>query len=357
METPDKIERALTIAAPMVREGLITIEDVKVIKYSHRLLHPLPADTLVREVMTPKPVSVTTDTPVVEIIDALLRRGLKAVPVLGPDGQVEGIISDGDLMQRGGIPARLAVAEHLDKRDLQDFLQQLKVSGLKAQDIMTQPVVTVAGDTPLAHAAKRLVDHNLKRMPVVDAQGSMVGILSRYDLLAATAPEAVKPHPEGLPGLAHAGNTVADVMTQEFVTVAQDASLPDLVETMVKSRVKRLVVVDPANRALGVVTDGDLVARVVPEARGGVIMALARRGKAPNIDLTAHDLMSPNLLEGPEDTLVGGALQQMLQSKRKRFYVIDDQGRVMGIVDRQGLMAAVIGEARNGTGLESQPNT
>src|SRR5512141_2611263 len=67
VDSPENIERAISLVKPMVREGLITVDPVEIVKYAHRYLQPLPADRLVSEVMTANVVTVTPDTPAVRV--------------------------------------------------------------------------------------------------------------------------------------------------------------------------------------------------------------------------------------------------------------------------------------------------
>lgn len=89
------------------------------------------------------------------------------------------------------------------------------------------------------------------------------------------------------------------------------------------------------------------MARVKPEARPGILRALMRRGRGERLpEVTAAQLMTPAVLTGPASTPVPEAIQQLLSQKRKRFVVVDDAGRPIGIVDRQRLLHAVIGIER-----------
>jgi CBS domain-containing protein len=209
---------------------------------------------------------------------------------------------------------------------------------------MTHKVVTVRDDSSLAHAAQIMADRNLKRLPVVDASGQLVGILSRVDVLRTVAePQAPK---TGTRPLTKVGHTVGDVMDTNVPAVQEDADLVEVVNVMVGTEVKRVVVLDVTGKAIGVITDGDLVARVHPEARTGLLAALTRRGTVPPADVVARELMSPDVLKGPSETPVAEAVRQMLAQKRKRFYVVDPEGRPLGIVDRQTLLLAVTGVER-----------
>lgn len=337
-----KIEQAVARVGPMVREGLITVEDLQVVKYSHRYLQPLPADRWVKEVMTRAVVSVSPATPLAELVGLLIDRRLKAVPVVDADRRVVGLISDGDVLERGaGAAARLAVLERLDEAALTAQLAALRASGQTAADVMTRAVVTVREDTALAHAVQVMVQRDLKRLPVLDPAGRLAGMLSRVDVLRTVVEP--QPGPAGAPRPPAAGHTVGEVMDTQVPAVAADADLVEIVARMVTAEIKRVVVLDEAGRALGAITDGDLVARVKPEARGGLLAALTGRGQAPRLDLTARELMSPVVLTGPPATPIAEAVRQMLASRRKRFYVVDEAGRLLGAVDRQTLLQAVAG--------------
>ncbi len=139
-------------------------------------------------------------------------------------------------------------------------------------------------------------------------------------------------------------------MDREVPTVPRDAYLVDIVDQMVNAELKRVIVVDEEGQAVGSINDGDLVARVKPEARPGLLRVLMRRGQAEALPtVTAAALMTPSVLTGPASTPLAGAVQQMLAQKRKRFVVVDERGRPIGIVDRQMLLHAVAGieRARN----------
>lgn len=341
VDSREKIEHALAIISPMVREGLITVEDLSVVKYSHRYLQPLPGDRLVKDVMTRDVVSVRPETPLAELVDLLIDHQIKAVPVVNAERRVVGIISDGDVLQRGDGLGRLAVMERLDEATLAGYLAELRQSPKTAADVMTAPVVTAREDEALAHAVQAMTSRDLKRLPVVDAAGRLMGMLSRVDILRTVA--EAKPAKGETRSLAQAGRTVGEVMDSQVPAVREDADLVEIVNRLVGADIKRVVVTDEAGRVLGTITDGDLVARVRPEARGGVLAALRGRGRAPKIEATARELMSADVLKGPPDTPIPEAVRQMLTQKRKRFYVVDSDGVLLGAVDRQTLLRAIAG--------------
>jgi CBS domain-containing protein len=109
----------------------------------------------VKEVMTTNVASFHEDTPVEEIARTLTSKRITGGPVVAPDGQVVGIVSETDVFSKKGKVAR---------------------------DIMSQHVITVSPDTGIDEAAKLLVGERIRRVPVVK-RGKMVGLLSRSDVL------------------------------------------------------------------------------------------------------------------------------------------------------------------------------
>jgi CBS domain-containing protein len=346
VDQPQRIDQALAVVSPMVSEGLVTVEDLQIVKYVHRYLHPLPGDRLVREVMTRTVVTVAPESPIAEVMALLIRHShaFKAVPVIDKTRQVVGIITDSDLITRGGAQQHLTLAELMDRPLLAAQLAEMRRAGKTAGDVMTTPVVTTPEEASLAHAVRVMTERQLKRLPVVDKNKRLVGMLSRLDVLhTVVAGQAAAPQVSSPPG---AAQTVGEVMNGAVPTAPLDADLAEIAEQMAAAELKRVIVVDAQGRAVGIISDADLVSRLKPEAQPKLLSLLMRRGKAERLpNFTAAELMTPSVLSGPASVTITDAIQQMVAQKRKRFVVVDEAGRPVGIVDRQTLLHAVVGEA------------
>jgi CBS domain-containing protein len=343
IDTPENIERALALVSPMVREGLITREDVDIIKYTHRYLQPLPADRPVSEFMTRDVTTVTPDTPAQQVAELLLGKLFKAVPVVDQQGHVVGIVTDGDLLRNAGMPVRLAIGERLEADDLQKFLDQVSREK-NAQATMTSPVTTVQEDEALGHVVQKMLEHNLKRIPVVNASGKLVGMVSRLDILRAVAGNGSSQQEKS--PLPHPGRTVGELMSSNIPIVHVNDDLADILQRMLQADVKRVIVLDEAEKPVGIITDGDLVARVSPVIRGNVLQALAARVMGTDVSrghAAARDLMSEKVVSASRETTIVEAINLMLHEGRKRLVIVNEQGHPIGIVDRQTLMAASLG--------------
>ncbi|MEV5508216.1 CBS domain-containing protein [Streptomyces orinoci] len=133
----------------------------------------------VSDVMTRTVVAVSRDASFKEIAKALADWHVSAVPVLAEDGRVIGVVSEADLLPKEEFkdrdPSRLEQLQYLD--DL------AKAGGATAEGLMSAPAVTVHSHATLAEAARAMARTGVKRLPVVTAEGTLTGIVSRADLL------------------------------------------------------------------------------------------------------------------------------------------------------------------------------
>lgn len=338
IDTPQAIERALEVIAPMVREGLITMDEVEVIRYTHRYLNPLPADKPISEVMTRQVVTLAPQRSVAQAWEQMLEQNIKAMPVVDEDRKVLGMLTDEDLMHRANVQQHLSVAVRLDAETLKRQIAQLRASPLTVADVMTKPAITIQIGESLGAAAARMAKHNIKRLPVVDEDGKLVGVVSRVDILRQVLATEVRS--KKYPPPAGSLRTVQQVMFSEIPVVALDADLAMIIAAMVEAGLRRVVVVDDEGHPVGLISDSDVVSRIQPQERRSALSAL-RGGPAPTSRVTARELMSPGVLTADPDTPIIEAAQQMLAQQRKWLVVVDQEGRTLGLVDRQVLLRAL----------------
>jgi CBS domain-containing protein len=139
--------------------------------------------TFVKDVMTAQVIWVEQDTPFAAIAAALREYRVSAFPVVDKAGRVIGVVSESGLLAKlalggGEDPAPGPIASILHARELE------KARALTAGDLMTSPAATVFPDDTLEHAAQLMDGRKVKRLPVVDADDNLVGIISRADVLA-----------------------------------------------------------------------------------------------------------------------------------------------------------------------------
>lgn len=341
IDAREKIEHALDTIAPMVTEGLITLDPVRVVRYTHRYLNPLPADRPVSNVMTREVVTLTPDMSLAQAWDRMLKNSVKALPVVDARNVVVGMLTDEDLLERAGVGQRLAIAERLDAAQLKHEFERLAESPQRVGDAMSKPPIITHPKESLAVAAARMAKHGIKRLPVADEAGKLVGVIARLDILEQVADPQI--HAGKKHALASAGRTVADVMEPEIPIVRDNVDLAELVSAFVTANTHRLIVVDEQGHPEGLVSDADVVSRIQPAQQRGLLNALQRRGPPPPSSVTARELMSPEVLTTTPETLLTEAIQKMLAAGRKWMIVVDTQNKPMGLLDRQALLKAVTG--------------
>ena len=146
----------------------------------------------VADVMTPNPISVTPDTVLKDAIQLMADNHIGGLPVINADSDLVGILSESDLMwQTTGVdvPAYIMLLDSvIYLKNPAQYNQDLhKALGQSVKDVMTDRVVTIAPDKSLRDAAHLMHDKKVRRLPVVDSQKQVVGILTRGDIVREMA--------------------------------------------------------------------------------------------------------------------------------------------------------------------------
>ncbi|WP_169982310.1 CBS domain-containing protein [Microbispora sp. H10836] len=149
----------------------------------------------VRDVMTSEVASVNGSTPFRDVAEVLIAHEVSAVPVVDGEGHVIGVVSEADLLRkeefreqfyregyRPPLRARLREAVGHGASRTQE-----RAHGVTAAELMSAPAVTTWPYTSVVSAARQMSRHGVKRLPVVDDEGVLVGIISRHDLLKVLA--------------------------------------------------------------------------------------------------------------------------------------------------------------------------
>ena len=127
--------------------------------------------TKVREVMTDRPRCVTMETPISEVAQLMESEDIGSLPVLEGD-QLAGMITDRDIVVR-------AIAQGKDPR------------GMPVREVASRELVTVYADDDLSNALKKMASEQVRRLPVVDEENRLVGVLAQADVALEVKEKAV----------------------------------------------------------------------------------------------------------------------------------------------------------------------
>jgi CBS domain-containing protein len=268
------------------------------------------------------------------------------MPVIDADGRVVGMVDEADLLDKGLTELSLSLHKVIGAPLVAEYLARLAAHGLTVRSAMRQ-TTTVPQDMSLRAAARVMHAGKLKRVPVVDENGRLVGVLGRLDILsslvAARAPAAGGKE-VALPARhAHVG----DIMEPSVPTVTEDVPLTDVLAKLLDAKLKRVVVVGTDGLPVGIITDTDLVARVDPEDRPGLLTLMRSRWNAEAQRRVrrargqrAADVMSRPIVTVRDTDTIGDALALTVTRHIKRLPVVDADGRLVGMASRPALLAA-----------------
>jgi CBS-domain-containing membrane protein len=372
VDQPERVRRLLPHLQEMVSGGLITLQEVEVLKYTHARRRGIPTKLLVQQVMETLVTTVSPDTPISTVIDLLLKASFRAIPVVDEQRHLLGIISTGDLIRVGVLPMRRGLVRTALELDTQTAdaveapLEQARRSTLTAQDVMNRRVRTVAPTMSVREAAQIMIETGLRRLPVVDAQGVLLGMLARADLLQiiVTSPLMNTQTTSGTRPLQRTGTLSREAIQQrpiaEFVstdveTVNAQTPLPEVIDALIVSPFKRVLVVDQERRVQGIISDVDVLAGLQEEMRPGLLALLTSwAGGRPKRPLTgalhssqrtvatAADLMNREVVTVTDTTTVQETIERMIATRRKLLPVVNAEGQLVGVVGRSDLLRVLV---------------
>ncbi len=284
----------------------------------------------------------------------LIERGLRAMPVIDTDRKVVGIVTDADLLQRGVIQLPLHLQQLLPNNDRAAQLAAAASRPERIGEVMTPNPITIPATASLAQAALVMTKNDHKRLPVVDNEGRLVGIVSRSDLLQTVANNFAISR-ETLPAELVTATTVGEVMARDVPVVTPDTSLSETLDRILSTPRRRAVVIDQDRRVIGIVSDGDILRRAMRPVSPGLLQRFAMwiggGARSPELALALQNQTAANVMTSPvftvtPDTPITAAIEQMIAHRIKRLPVVDDQGRLVGMVGRAALLGALIGNKR-----------
>ncbi|RJR53589.1 MAG: CBS domain-containing protein [Desulfobacteraceae bacterium] len=339
-----ELDRILPRIEEMVTDGIVAVEDLHVVTHKTRGLF-VPRHTRVRDIMTPAPKKVNPETPLNEVARLLLSSIFTGLPVVDEENRPIGIIAQGDLIYKAGLPLRLGLLAQSDQRRVSAVLERL---GRKpAKEVMTRHPVVVEQDEWVTQAVKLMLDKGVKRLPVVDAAGKLVGILSRVDIFHTVireSPDWKSFREQNV--LVENLRFVSEIMRRDTHTVLPDTPAEDVIRTIHTNDIQRVCVVDREGHFLGLISDRDLLAAF--SGRPGIWEYFTSKfsftGRS-RTDLrehlrarTAAQIMNSKIVTVREDAPIEDAIRLMIERAIKRLPVLDSERKFKGMISRDSLL-------------------
>src|ERR1700749_4320152 len=134
----------------------------------------------VRDVMSPHVIAARQSAGYKEMAAMLHDQRVSAFPVVDDDNKVIGVVSETDLLTKEALEGTVPSTLQAPTRQR----VQSQVNAVTAADLMTKPAVTSGPDRPVTDAARLMFDRRVKRLPVVSDDGTLIGIVTRSDVLS-----------------------------------------------------------------------------------------------------------------------------------------------------------------------------
>ena len=299
----------------------------------------------VKDAMTRNVISISPSTPLSQVVEMMIEKELKSLLVLEGE-KIVGIITGGDLLARTGMGLRLSLQRTLPADMLSEQIRHLAEEGKTAKDIMTTPVITIGEDEHITQATALMVEKNIKRLPVLDKQGKLAGIISRLDVLALVASSG--PSSEVFPAIAGSSARMAgDILFRDVPTVGPESSLNEVINKILSTPLRRVVVTDEERHILGIIVDRDLV-KILPHGKVSGLQNILSHLSHKHVDVLnlrgeAGDVMSKDVFFVRPDTPLTEVIQTMVDKRIKRLVVGDEERRLVGMVSRESILRVMAG--------------
>ncbi len=352
-----ELESLLPQITAMVTEGIVGVSALRVI--SHKIKHHLvPRHLKVRDVMTFNPQTAQPATPLSQVLDILLCADFTGLPVVDEKGHPVGIITDGDLVYQAGLPIRVRLMAQFAPGEVGPLKESL--AHKLAKEVMTSSVTTVKQDQYLFEAVDTMLKRGLRRLPVVDASGVLVGILSRIDIFKAISKETSASEALRDNGITLSEpNRAGDVMRRDTPTVSPETPLDQVIKLLGNSAIERVAVVDGQGKLLGLISDHAmlnafsehkeglwdyLMRKITPKEMGERHAELIRQYRSTK----AGQVMEEDFPSVGDDTPLEEAARLMTVKRLKRLPVLDAQGHLLGMLRREALLRLGGSDATSG---------
>jgi CBS-domain-containing membrane protein len=348
IDRPDRVGRILPLLNDLLPQALITREEIEI--YRAVLLPQGPfssertvGDLLVSDVQT-LPQSATVDL----ALTAMLRHQQETIPILDDQRRVLAVVTAQDVHQRAGLrlPLRLMSLLSEDERDI--VLMHLGPQPLgEMMDIEPHNVYEGAS---LPQALITMIEWDYEQVPVVDRDGIFLGLLSCNSLLHTVVEQQSSDENEHVKD-AETSTPIRLIMQSSVPRARLDQPVGEALKQLLATTSRHLIVVDEGQRVVGSLSDTGVLQRIDQRKRGHWLNALQRPTPQVPADLldgllSLRALIDTELVTVPLHTRLLDAIRVLVETHCDRMPVIDEEGRLAGLLTRTGLLRALLQETQ-----------
>jgi acetoin utilization protein AcuB len=273
--------------------------------------------SLVRNWMTSDVITVAPETHLYDARRIMDAEKVRALPVM-KNHALKGIVTRRDLLRADLSTAQLQSSQ--TDRGLKDAL---------VERVMSQEVVQIDSESPVAKAARVMMENKIEALPVFENHKDMVGIITSSDLFRVIEEEVPQLERQTL---------VRNYMSYEPVTITADESLLEVHRIMGWKRIRALPVIDQDGKLIGIVTRTDVMSADPSRLynRGNQEQSLKVQGQS------VQDVMTASPITIKENAPITEAARLMRTHKFHSLPVVDERGDLIGIITDSDLFRLIV---------------
>ncbi len=341
IDRSDRVGRLLPLLDDMLGQSLITLEDVPIYRAIMRANGPFAADRTVGDTMRAPAPSAPVDAPLSAALALLIEHQIAALPIVGADGTLVGLLTEQDLAWRAGLHLPSHLLGLLEPAERDAIL--IPLLGRSVREVMSVEPRSVSLGTSLPQALVTMIEWGYAQVPVVDRSGHLVGIIGQDDVLRAAVEQV--PADEGVINSAEPPTTVSLVMQTHTPQLPLGRPLTVALDQLLAAPTRRIFITNATGHLHGIIDLAGVLSALTGEERAALIAALQRPQPAPLAISPGRPLDALVSLDPPTlapDLPINCAARRLLELATDSMPVVNADGQLLGIIARGGLIRALL---------------
>lgn len=345
IDRAERVGRLLPLLDDLIGDSLVTLETIPVYRATLRASGPFAADRSVGELMRSPAPAVAEGAPLTEALALILAEGLASLPVVAENGRLAGLITEQDLYWRGGLRLPPRLLRHLSPEE--GAAARAALAGRTAREIMSTEPRSLGLSTSIPQALVTMVEWGYAQIPVVDHDGRLAGLFSHEHALREAVTQAAAPPASGAVRDAETPTPVRLVMQAVTHQIPAGARLAIALAQLLAAPDRSLLVVDATGRLAGTLDAASALGGLAGDERAAFLAALQgphppSPAALPGAGRGLEGVLGPSPpTVGPEEPVIAVA-GRLLELGVERLAVVDNDGRLLGIIGRGGLIRALL---------------
>jgi CBS-domain-containing membrane protein/PII-like signaling protein len=346
IDRAERVARIMPLLEDILGNTTVTVEDVQVY---HAILHakgPFDNERSVGDVMRSAVQALPPDSSLQQAIQVMIEHKQETLPVVGQQQSILGVITDQELAVRASLSLPLRLLRLLTDAERQTLIDTEHVNGHLVDDVMFREPRSVYIGSELPRALTTMIEWNYRQIPVTSHSGSLTGLLD-FDAVLQSVVDGV-PEDSKIRN-AEPPTPVQLVMQHSVPHIGVMHPLRDALRRLIATPNHYLVIVDADGHVQGSLSDEDVLQCLSGDERAVWLAGLQKlpSGELPENPGGMHrvgEIMQRNIpCLAPNDSLID-ATRCLLEHRLERAPVVSDEGKLLGLLARSGLVRALVQE-------------